>query len=162
TLLQEAAQCAIVTVDTITTHPSQHHARLEGAQEHLAGQLWFGGKRALVRDTGFATALAIIGPFLGQIQLAIEQRMAMLRGVGQKDADLAILNPPGSTAILACHSSRMAAFLEKASLINHTHSISIGQIVGDIAAQVVAQQIGIPVSTAEQVLKAIWIRVAAD
>src|SRR5215208_6698348 len=162
TLFQPATQYAIVAIDTIPTHKRQHHTTLEGTREHLLCQRRFGGKGALVRDTGATTALAIVDPFFWQIQLAIKQRVALRRGVGQKDADLAVLNPPGGTTILACHASGMATFLEKASLINHSHSISIGQIVGHIAAQFVAQQIGIPVRAPKQVLKAIRIGVAAN
>ena len=66
---------------------------------------------------------AIVGPFFGQIQLAIKQRVAMLTGVGQKDADLAVLNPTSRAAVLAGHAGRMDAFLEKASLVDHTNSV---------------------------------------
>src|SRR6266508_1818727 len=160
--LQEAAQGAIITVDTITVDPSQHHASLERTRQHLAGQHRFGGKDTLIWDTGSPTALAIIDPFFGQIQLAIDQGMTVERGVGQNDADLAVLNPAGGTVILARHAGGMAAFLEKASFINRAYGSTVSQIVGQIGAQTVTQCIGIPVSAAKQVLKAIRIGVAAD
>jgi hypothetical protein len=117
---------------------------------------------AAAGDAGFATALAVVSPLFGQIQLAIDQGMTLRTGVGQKDADLAVLNPAGGTAILACHAGGMAAFLEKASFINHAYGSTVSQIVGQIGAQTVTQCIGIPVSAAKQVLKAIRIGGAAD
>jgi hypothetical protein len=40
------------------------------------------------------TALAVIGPFLGQIELTVQQGMAMAAGIGQKDPDLDISMRP--------------------------------------------------------------------
>ena len=47
----------------------------------------------------------------------------MATGIGQEYADLAVLNPPGRAAVLACHARRMGAFLEKARLINHANVV---------------------------------------
>src|SRR5262249_34475347 len=148
--------------DTIARHPGQHYARLERALQHLLRQSPFGSKSTVVGNARAATAVAILSPFFWQIELAIEQCMAEAWGVGQKDADLAVLNLACCAAILARHSRRMPAFLEKPGLINDSHSITIGQKVSHIGSQPVTQHIRIPVGAAEQMLKAIRIGVAAD
>src|SRR6266536_1537627 len=152
-LLQPPTQRAIIAIHTIARQEGQHHACVERALQHLARQGWFGRKRLLVRDTGSTTALAIVGPFFWQIELAIEQGVTLRTGVGQKDADLAVLDPSGGSAILTRHTCRMDAFLEKASFVNHTYSSRVGQIVNHIGSQTVAQGIGIPIRPAKQVLK---------
>ena len=63
---------------------------------------------------------------------------------------------------LARYTRRQGSILEKATLVNHTDRIRISQIVSDIGAQPVTQDIGIPVGPPEQVLKAIGIGRAGD
>jgi hypothetical protein len=53
----------------------------------------------------------VAGPFLGQVQLPVHQRPALGAGVGQKDADLAVLDPTGRARVLALHPGGLAALL---------------------------------------------------
>src|SRR3712207_7831408 len=41
----------------------------------------------------FGPALGIPAPFLGQVELAVDQRVSLIAGVGQEDADLGVLDP---------------------------------------------------------------------
>lgn len=69
--------------------------------------------------------------------LAIQQGLAVVTGVGQEDTHLAVLNPPGHAAVLPCDAGRMDAFLEKASLVNHAHSITHTEAYDTISTAVV-------------------------
>ena len=77
-LLEPLAQGAIVAIHAIACGPGKRDASRCRAFEHLLSQFGLGGKRALVRYARAATALAVIGPSLSQIQLAVQQRMAKL------------------------------------------------------------------------------------
>src|SRR6266540_2350870 len=160
--LQPPAQHPIVAVDTIARDPGQHYASTQRALQHLPRQRRFGRKGPLVGNTGSSTALAILGPFLWQIELAINQGLTMLARVGQENADLAVLDAAGRATIVPCEASRMAAFLKKAGFVKHTHRSGICQIVDHIRLQAVAQRIGVPVGPTKQVLKAIGLRIATD
>jgi hypothetical protein len=73
-------------------------------------------------------------------------------GVAKKDADLAVLNPPGRARVLPLHPGRLAAFLDEAGLVQHAHRARVAQVLHDIGLQVVTDRVGIPVCPAEEVL----------
>ena len=75
---------------------------------------------------------------------------------------MAVLNPACSTTILTAYASGMRSFLDKAGFIKHAYGIGGGQIVSDVGSQTVTQGIRLPVSTAEQMLKAVGSRVTGD
>src|SRR3712207_9081205 len=77
-------------------------------------------------------------------------------------SNLAVLNPARRPAVLPRDASGMRAFLQEAGFVDDADRIGGMQIVGDIAPQTVTQGIRIPISAAEQMLKAIGILVAAQ
>src|SRR3954452_3684114 len=48
---------------------------------------------------------------------------AFAHGTTRHSPDLAVLNPPGGAAVVACHARRKGAVLEKARLINHANVV---------------------------------------
>jgi hypothetical protein len=80
--------------------------------------------------------------------------MACSRHIGEKDADLTILDVASGPTVLHLHTCRLAAALGKAGLVNAHDGIVRAQLLQDIATQVVTHQIGIPNGTGEQTLHA--------
>jgi hypothetical protein len=64
--------------------------------------------------------------------------------------------------VLAGDPGRVLAFFEKPRLIEHQHAICLPQMLAEVAPQFVADGVGLPVGPAQQVLKAIGGRLAAD
>jgi len=75
-------------------HPFHHRSR----------QFTLGLKTDALRNTGFCAASAILEPVARKIEFSIEQRVAQAADVGEKDADLTILDLFGAATILTCDS----------------------------------------------------------
>jgi hypothetical protein len=75
--------------------------------------------------------------------------------VSGKDPDLAVFDPPGRPAVLAGHPHAFAAFLQKARFIDDQDALGVGQLLFDIAQQIVAYGIGRPLRAPQQVLHAV-------
>jgi hypothetical protein len=71
-----------------------------------------------LRNVGCLTALPILAPVQGQIQLTVNQGMSTRRDVGEKDANLAILDLPGDSTLVQPHASRLVATLRKSAFID--------------------------------------------
>ena len=76
----------------------------------------------------------------------------MPAGVGQEDSDLRVLDPPGGASVLTSDPCRMLAFLEEASLVEDQGRLGVVHRLDDISPQVVADLVGVPVGSAEQML----------
>ena len=63
----------------------------------------------------------VVGPVLGQIQLAVDEGAALVRDIGGKHADLAVGDLARRSGVLAAHAARVLALLEKAGLVDHQH-----------------------------------------
>ena len=81
-------------------------------------------------------------------------------GVGQVDRDLGVLDPPGGAGVLALDPDRARALLQVAGLVDHQHRVAVSEAGGDVVAQVIADPVGVPRGSAEQVLHAVRVRVA--
>jgi hypothetical protein len=57
--------------------------------------------------------------------------MAETARIGEKHANLAVLNASRCAGILPCHSNRMLAFLQKSGLINDEYTVRIAQRFDD-------------------------------
>jgi hypothetical protein len=74
-------------------------------------------KADLFRDMGGLSAGGILAPLLGQIQVTVDQAMAQGGDVGEKDADLAVVDAAGGPAILGLDTSGVRAAFGKAAFI---------------------------------------------
>jgi len=84
----------------------------------------------------------------------------MAAGITEKDADLAVLDAPGSAGVLALDADGMLAFLDEASLVKRHHRVHIAQVLDDIDTQIVAHRIGIPAHARQEVLHAVGRSIA--
>jgi hypothetical protein len=64
-------------------------ARRQGPGQHLARQLRLGRKAPILRNPRPLAAGRIVGPLLGQVELAVQQGLAEPAGIPQKNPDLA-------------------------------------------------------------------------
>jgi hypothetical protein len=122
--------------------------------------LGLGLKGDLLRHTCLLAAGHVGGPLLREIELAIEEGATFGAGIGEEDADLAVLAFASGAGILAFDANRLGAFLEKSGFINDEDSIVITEVFNDIRLEVVADLFGIPVSSSEEALDAIGSSVA--
>ena len=117
--LQEVAQVGAVAVDRISDDPADRQARRLDVLHHPLGQFGFGREGERVWNVGRASARQISAPVFGHIQVAIDEGMAPGRHVGEKDAQLAVLDLAGHPAILRPDACRVAAAFGKAAFIQH-------------------------------------------
>src|SRR6202166_4239719 len=127
------------TVDSIASNPLERDGRGYGACDHSRRKLWFGRKAGIGGNVCGFQAIWIVGPFLRKIQRTIDERMTVARNVGSEDSGLAVRDLACGTSVLARHSARRLALLEKAGLVNHEDRIVIRQMLDDIIADDIAQ-----------------------
>ena len=82
--------------------------------------------------------------------------MATGRTVGEKHLDLAVLHPARRGRVLTLDARAALAFFDKACLIHNQHGVQIAQMLNHVGAQSIMELVGIPASTAQQVLDAVW------
>lgn len=109
----------------------------------------------MIRDVRFSTTGQIVDPLLGQEEFAVDQCCSVRGGIGEKHADLAVVDASGSAAVLAFDASGLGAFFEEASFVDDQDSLTGAEVIENVGAQVVAHLIGVPVSSGEQALDAV-------
>lgn len=89
---------------------------------------------------------------LGQVQLPVDYRVPGVTGIGQMHRDLGVFDPSGGLGVLTLGPHRRRPLLDIAGLIDHQYAVRVTQVLDDVAAQVIAHPIGVPVRPREQVL----------
>ena len=154
------AETPIGAVDLIAQHPCTRQAGIQGAPDHLARQGRLGGEVYRIRDGCRGTPVRILAPVLGQVELAVDQRVALAAGVSQEHADLHILDPARRAAILPGHADGVLALLQKSSLVDDENAVRGTEMLEDVVAAELLGGIGIPQHVAEHALCAPGPRVA--
>jgi len=160
-LAHGAAQVRVGAVDLVAGHPGRRRAGLHRAADHRSGERRLGRELDLVRDAGLPAALLVLGPRPRQVERAVDQRMAAARSVGEEDRDLGVLDPSRGAGVLPLHPDRLLALLQIAGLVHHQHRARISEGVGDVAAQIIAHRVGVPLRTGQQMLQAVRGQVTA-
>ncbi len=93
-VLQASAQFGAVAVDRIGHDPRIGNRACLSTLDHALRQFRFGGKGNMVRDMSGLSAWQISAPVFGQIQFAVDESMAQLSNVGEKDTHLAVFTRP--------------------------------------------------------------------
>src|SRR4051794_32061510 len=151
--LQIHAQPAVRAVDFVAQHPGAGQAGIERAANHLPGQRRLGGESHLVGDGRLSPLLGGIAPCLGQVKLAVDQRVPLAARVGQEDADLGVLDPAGRAAVLPRHPDRVLALLQEAGLVNDQHAVRGPEMLDDVVAAQVSGRVLVPQHVAEHPLR---------
>jgi hypothetical protein len=140
-------------------HASPSWAR---ALQHLPRHGWCGGKGAGIRNPRAAAALPIGRPCGQQIEVAVEQRLALAAGVRQEDPELAVLNAARRATVLPCDARGVCALFEKAGFVDHAHPVGGVQVGRDIGVQPLAQGVRSPLGPAQPVRKTLGRLVPTD
>ena len=74
-LFTTPAKLVVRTVHFIGRHPFRRNLSRHRPLQHLSGQLRLRGELDFVRNVRFPTALSIVDPGLGQVQLPVDQRV---------------------------------------------------------------------------------------
>jgi chorismate mutase len=90
-------------IDTVTGDPGKRDTGLAGSLQHGQAELGLGGEGNLGGDVRLASAVCVVGPVDGQVQRAIDQRLAVASGIAEEHADLAVLDPARGAAVLPLH-----------------------------------------------------------
>jgi len=122
--------------------------------DHPAGKLRLGGKANFLWHMGGGASGWITRPEFRQIQRAVDEGMAVRRGIGGKHADLAVGDLARRAGVLTRHTTGGLALLEEAGFIKHQHRVRIGQRLQGIIAHDVAQRIRLPTRTTKNGLLA--------
>ena len=118
---QPVAEAGVLAVDLVRGDPPGQHSGGMGALEHRHPELRFGREPDLVGDPGSRAARPVFGPRGRQIELAVDQRPPMDRGVGQEHPDLAVVDLPGGAGVLPLHPGRAHALLDEPGLVDDEH-----------------------------------------
>ncbi len=154
-LFQHPAEAALLSVGGVRCDPGDGQRRGEGPQRDAPGQLALGGEVPLVGDFGRMAAFAVLGPGLGQVELAVDQGPAAGRRVGGEDTDLAVLGAAGGSGVLALDPGGGGALLDEPGVVDDEDAITLAELVSDVFLQVVADVVRVPLRSGEQVLQAI-------
>src|SRR4051794_15389364 len=95
-----------------------------------------------------------LGPRLGQVEPAVDQRVPPAAAVGQEHADLAVLDLAQGAAVLPRHPGRVPALLGEAGLVDDQHRILGAQAPDRVLAAQVAGRLLVPEHVAEHPLRA--------
>jgi hypothetical protein len=115
----------------------------------------FRGKLHCVRDRRRTAPIPVARPHHRHIQLPVDQRPPLGRGITQKSADLTVLSTPSRTRILSLHTSRTEPLLQETSLVNDQHPVRVAQVLHHVLTHVVANQIRIPCRTLQEILQTV-------
>ncbi|GHO80501.1 hypothetical protein KSD_82720 [Ktedonobacter sp. SOSP1-85] len=105
---QPSTQIKVASIDRISHHPGDGNRCFADPLDHLCCQFGFGLEVGALRDMSSVSAISVLAPIQGQIQLSINERVSASRDVAEKDSHLTVLNLPSVSAILAADSSGCA------------------------------------------------------
>src|SRR5258708_3327849 len=156
---QPGAQVQVTPIDRISHHPRDGNRSLEDSLHHLNRQFRFGLEAYRLRDACSLTPLMILDPIERKIEFAINEGMPFGRHVGQKDADLTVLDLPGGPAVLHLDARRFLPALGKAAFINGQDGQLLAKLLQDVLAQIITHQISIPdrLGKREAILACNWV-----
>lgn len=106
---------------------------LQCTLNHLARQFRLGRKADGVMYLGCQVVFLAICLLPGQIEFAVDQKPTLVAGLGEKHADLTVLNPACSAAVPPQHADRLGNFLQEARLILRQYRIGIGRVFQPLA-----------------------------
>lgn len=74
----------------IGRHPGEWDTGSDSTLDHATGKPWLGGELDRFGNVGGRAPGRVLRPCFGQIQRAVDERVAMARHVGGEDPDLAV------------------------------------------------------------------------
>jgi len=114
----------------------------------------------LVADAGPVASFAVVGPGGGQIQTPVDQRPPTVGGIGEEDADLAVLRSPGGAGVLPLHPCRPRALLQEARVVHDQDGARVAEVVDHVLTHVVEHFVSVPLDPVQHPVDAVRARVA--
>lgn len=155
-LVQADDERGSLAVLFVEGQPVQEHS--VDAVHFRQGDLPRGPMAQVLGDASSITAVAVFGPFLGQEQFGVHQRLVAALADAEVDADDAVVHLADATEIPTLHAGSMASRLQRRGLVDQADvAQSIvwhrGQHRGDRALQQLADLVVLPGVVAEELLK---------
>ena len=94
----------------------------------------------------------VVGPILGQIEPAVHQGVTGLRGVGQEDTDLAVVDLTQPAAPLSADAAGLSTLLGEAAGVDDHHALGLGQRLADVLPQFGRHSFVVPAAGADEEL----------
>ena len=158
----QASPCDLIQQGRIAPKPfvARYPAAAQGCSldyvlNHAPAQRGLGRKGHVVRHPTRGAPLGVCGvadPFLRQVQAAIEQRIALRAGIGQKNTCLTVGRFAEFAAVLAFDPDRLAALFRKVAAIQNQHAVIVAQIGIDFRPQALQDGAIIPGSFTHKLL----------
>src|SRR4051794_38926845 len=113
-------------------------------------------------DMALGAADRVGRPVLGQVQSAVQRRVAAGGGVGEEDADLAVVLLAQPAAPLPGHPARLAPRLGEAAGVEDQDRVRVGQDLADVVAELGHDGLVVPAAGADEVLDGLAVDAGLD
>ena len=106
----------------------------------------------LLGDVALLASGLVVGPILGQVEPAVQRGVAGLGGVGQEDADLAVVDLAQPAAPLAIDAAGLGPLLGEAAGVDDHDAVGVGQFLADVLPQFGHHGLVVPLAGADEEL----------
>ena len=103
-------------------------------------------------DVAFLAAGLVVGPILGQVEPAVQRGVTGLRGVGQEDTDLAVVDLAQPAAPLAADAAGFGPLLGEPAGVDDDDAVGLGQRLADVLPQFGRHGLVVPLAGADEEL----------
>ena len=139
-------------VDLIGGHVLRAHAGSDRRADQGDGQIWLGGERQVVGDTGQGAAFVVAGPACTEVEAAPDHGVPGRSGQRQVHRDLAQAHPAQRAGVLLGRADGVGGRLRVAGLV-HGQDRRPGQVVQGPAGHTGQDRFGVPGRPGQQVLQ---------
>ena len=145
-------------VEGVRDHPPRGDPGRERPLQHAFGQLYLVAEGDPLGDAGLRSSDGIARPSLRQVQGPIDESGALLGGVGQEHADLAIDRVARGAGVLAGNTYALLALLQEAGFVHDEDARPlVTEVLDDVLSKIVADLIGVPLGGVQEALDALGI-----
>ena len=106
----------------------------------------------LRRDVALLAPGRVVGPVLGQVEPAVQRGVAGRRGVGQEDADLAVVDLAQPAAPLAGDAAGLGPLLGEGAGVDDHDAVGLGEFLADVEPQFGHDGLVVPLARADEEL----------
>ena len=115
---QPGAQVQVAPIDRISYHPGDRDLSLPDAFKHLLSQFTLSFGNEPFQEYPLLGTASVLYPWQGKIEFPIDEGMPSRRDIGEKHADLAVLDLPGRPTVLHLDARRLLPALGETGFVN--------------------------------------------
>ncbi len=131
-LFQPPAQRRVAAVHLVADGPAQLGVGLVETAGHRYRQRWLRREADVRRYSGVLAPRPVVDPGGGKVQLAVDKCVSFRRHVDSEHAQLAVLDPPGRTAILTLNPGGPFSFLDESGLVEDQNPVGLAELLQNI------------------------------